>query len=302
MAVLLSERRSELGLFASLKTHLLARPRALLGVTACPDSLSVLTCSHQGVFNATSTQPLYLDCSSVCRTMASLSSRQLINFNFHWCFSMGGCPPAPSEASPPCAGFCSPLGLVAGKERGRPAPMVPFSSRSCPRACIHWGPWGGLRKAIRRPCCRKVVSGGLFLLAGSWRSPRRASSDGNYGVLLPACWLAAQGPGEVSAPRASSGQKPRGHHPTRELLRATWAQLDLAIIFGGLGCVCVLEIRSFPLDPCANLCSPRADTELGAATSPTQLMGEPRATRRAGDTSGAIPWCCCLLPKKDHEE
>lgn len=185
MAVLLSERRCELGLFASLKTHLLARPRALLGVTACPDSLSVLTCSHQGVFNATSTQPLYLDCSSVCRTMASLSSRQLINFNFHWCFSMGGCPPAPSEASPPCAGFCSPLGLVAGKERGRPAPMVPFSSRSCPRACIHWGPWGGLRKAIRRPCCRKVVSGGLFLLAGSWRSPRRASSDGNYGVFAP---------------------------------------------------------------------------------------------------------------------
>jgi len=32
---------------------------------ACPDSLSVLTCSHQGVFNMTYIKPLYLDCSTV---------------------------------------------------------------------------------------------------------------------------------------------------------------------------------------------------------------------------------------------
>lgn len=29
------------------------------------DSLSVLTCSHQGVFNMTYIKPLYLDCSTV---------------------------------------------------------------------------------------------------------------------------------------------------------------------------------------------------------------------------------------------
>lgn len=32
---------------------------------ARPDSLSVLTCSHQGVFNMTYIKPLYLDCSTM---------------------------------------------------------------------------------------------------------------------------------------------------------------------------------------------------------------------------------------------
>lgn len=51
--------------FHHLKTHLHGCPGALLGVMACPDSLSVLTCSHQGVFNMTYIKPLYLDCSTV---------------------------------------------------------------------------------------------------------------------------------------------------------------------------------------------------------------------------------------------
>lgn len=52
-------------LVASLKAHLLACPGALQSVMARPDSLSVLTCSHQGVFNMTYIKPLYLDCSTV---------------------------------------------------------------------------------------------------------------------------------------------------------------------------------------------------------------------------------------------
>lgn len=48
-----------------LTAHLLACPGAFQGVMARLDSLSVLTCSHQGVFNMTYIKPLYLDCSTV---------------------------------------------------------------------------------------------------------------------------------------------------------------------------------------------------------------------------------------------
>lgn len=67
-ASLLCRERSRLrllGLISLLKADLLACPGALQGVVARPDSLSFLTCNHQGVFNMTYIKPLYLDCSTV---------------------------------------------------------------------------------------------------------------------------------------------------------------------------------------------------------------------------------------------